>query len=448
MNLLLDKSQNKSTNITKHTIFNFLLKFISVLFSFLTIPIILNLLGENDYGVWLTLSSITTWLAYLDIGLGNGLRNKLSIALVKNDKILARELISTTYFIFTIIIIFAVLIIVLFSKFLSWGTILNTNTNPRIISNIIVILIISTGLKLLLELVNAIYLTLDKSYIKTLSETLINVATFFLILILKYLNFKEFTFFTLVLSIIPILILGYFNFHLYNKNSFYNFLKPSINYINKHHIKEMFKLGSNFFIIQFFGIIVFSTDNILISHYFSPSDVAVYNIAFKYLSVVTFSFSIVLMPYWSAFTKSFLEEDVLWLKNSFKKLLIIWFFEIIFVFCLTTFSQFLLPLWIGEKMIIPKSLLFLLGLYTIIFNWNNIYANFLNGIAKIKLQLISACIVGAINIPLTILLIEKTKFGLNSIVLVNTFCLFVSAIWSPIQTYKLIYKKATGIWAK
>ncbi|MCK7523619.1 MAG: hypothetical protein MZV64_41275 [Ignavibacteriales bacterium] len=69
------------------------------------VPVTLNYLGKTEYGIWLTLASILSWLINLDFGLGNGLRNKLAEALALNDIKLARIYVSTAYAVFSVGII-------------------------------------------------------------------------------------------------------------------------------------------------------------------------------------------------------------------------------------------------------------------------------------------------------------------------------------------------------
>jgi O-antigen/teichoic acid export membrane protein len=235
---------------------------------------------------------------------------------------------------------------------------------------------------------------------------------------------------------------------LFRKKSYYSFLKPRFSGVKKRHFGEMLKLGGNFFIIQLFGIIIFSTDNVIISYFFSPSDVTTFNIIFKYFSISTFLFSIVMTPYWAAFTNSYLNNDIIWIRGAFKKLLKLWILQIAFTFTLILFSDQIFKFWIGKDLIVSKSLLVSISIYTIVYNWNSIFSNFLNGVAKIKLQLFSAYFVGIINIPLTIFFIKYLNFGVSSVIIVNTLCLLISAIWSPIQCYKILNKTATGIWIK
>jgi len=73
------------------------LKGISIGISLLLVPLTLNYLDKEGYGLWLTLSSIVSWFSLFDIGLGNGFRNKFAEATaVKNDD-LAKTYVSTTF---------------------------------------------------------------------------------------------------------------------------------------------------------------------------------------------------------------------------------------------------------------------------------------------------------------------------------------------------------------
>ena len=49
------------------------------------VPLTINYINPLQYGIWITISSIITWMSFFDIGLGNGLRNKLAQCLAIND---------------------------------------------------------------------------------------------------------------------------------------------------------------------------------------------------------------------------------------------------------------------------------------------------------------------------------------------------------------------------
>jgi hypothetical protein len=57
---------------------SFITKALNVLISFLSVPLTVHYLGAERYGVWLTISSLLTWMTMTDFGLaGNALINVL-----------------------------------------------------------------------------------------------------------------------------------------------------------------------------------------------------------------------------------------------------------------------------------------------------------------------------------------------------------------------------------
>ena len=64
------------------------------------------MLDTNKYGIWLAISSTVSWISILDIGLANGLRNKIAEYLaVKNYDPKLKIAVSSTYAILFIIMV-------------------------------------------------------------------------------------------------------------------------------------------------------------------------------------------------------------------------------------------------------------------------------------------------------------------------------------------------------
>lgn len=62
------------------------------------VPLTVGYLGPERYGVWVTLSSLLSWLAVADVGLsGNALVNALADASGRDDRALGRELVATAF---------------------------------------------------------------------------------------------------------------------------------------------------------------------------------------------------------------------------------------------------------------------------------------------------------------------------------------------------------------
>ena len=55
-----------------------LYKFIGAALSFVVMPISINILDVEKYGIWSTILSFVSWFTFFDFGLANGLRNRLT----------------------------------------------------------------------------------------------------------------------------------------------------------------------------------------------------------------------------------------------------------------------------------------------------------------------------------------------------------------------------------
>ena len=92
---------------------------------FALVPLTLHYLDKTQYGIWLTLASVLGWFSFFDIGIGNGLRNKLSEALASNNLLLARIYVSTSYALVSIIFLSMIVLFWIINPFLNWAAILN-----------------------------------------------------------------------------------------------------------------------------------------------------------------------------------------------------------------------------------------------------------------------------------------------------------------------------------
>mgnify|MGYP000199442594 FL=1 len=56
------------------------------------IPITINYVNADNYGIWLTVSSIISWMSFFDIGINNGLKNKFAEAKAMNNEVLIQNM--------------------------------------------------------------------------------------------------------------------------------------------------------------------------------------------------------------------------------------------------------------------------------------------------------------------------------------------------------------------
>ncbi|MFN2424620.1 MAG: polysaccharide biosynthesis protein, partial [Cryomorphaceae bacterium] len=79
-----------------------------------------------------------------------------------------------------------------------------------------------------------------------------------------------------------------------------------------------------FFILQGASLVVFMTDNVIISQVLGPEEVPAYNVSYRYFNFAAVFFALITTPFWSAFTDAFIKRDMEWIRRMVRRLLRIW----------------------------------------------------------------------------------------------------------------------------
>ena len=409
------------------------------------VPVAINYLGKVEYGIWLTLASILSWLINLDFGIGNGLRNKLAESLALNDLKLARIYVSTSYTVFTFGILFALLIYLAIHGMLNWVDLLKAPPDYFDLLNtlvlwVIILFLVQFLLKLLTSIINAD----QRPALNGALSLAINALTLLTVFLLSKTTEKSFIAFALASSGIPVFVFIIASVILFSGH--YRSISPSIRFIDFKYSSSLVKLGMQFFIIQISSLIVFTTDNVIIAQLFGPGQVVIYNVAYKYFYMIPLVFNVMLAPFWSAFTEAYVKQEYDWIKNSVKKLMIGWVILSFIAIVMILISNIVYNIWVGSTIQVPFILSIFMGVFVIIANWNNIFAYFINGVGKVKIQLYYSVFVALINIPLSIFLAKTAGMGIAGVIVATDICLIIASAWAPLQYKKLITSTAKGIW--
>jgi O-antigen/teichoic acid export membrane protein len=442
-------SGSERTKVVKKNITgSFAVKGLSIVTSLYLVPLTINLLDQEKYGIWITIFSIVTWFNMMDLGLGNGFRNKYAEAIAKKDKSLATEYLQTFYSSMGLIAIVSLIIFSIVCPFLNWYKILNIPNNfDENITLIVWMVFCLFCVQLFIKNIATILLSLQKT---TRSNALMlcgNIIALIGIITLHKINLVSLFSISMMFMIAPIIVffietLIQFK-HKLREYRFNLFCWPKLQYLH-----DLVGLGVKFFFIQITTIVMFSAGNIIIAQLFGPAEVTPYNVAFRLFASAQTFFIIIITPFWSAFTEANAKEDFDWIKKSIKKLILIWAIFFFGIIGLWLISPFVYRIWVGESVKISLNLSFQIAVFIGLITWTSIFVYYINGVGKIKLQLYIAIFQCIVNIPLAIILAKYTKFGVSAIVLATNINLSISAILIPIQYKRLIDQTANGIWSK
>jgi O-antigen/teichoic acid export membrane protein len=443
----LATSSLKNKIVFRNVFFSFFIKGINIVVSFLTIPLVLSFLSTTQYGIWLTLTAVLTWFSVFDLGLGNGLRNHLTRSLSKDAIVESRIYVSTTYAALLGIFGTLAVLFLFIHSYVNWNSVFNAPSyNREDLSSAVFYAISFLFLQFVLRLINTILLAYQRSAMADLSNAIIQVAILVGLYTLKLKHYNSLTAVAVVYSAIPVIVFIVFSIFLFNTS--YKEIRPSYSFVRFEHAKGLLSIGLNFFVIQIAALVIYASDNFIISQFFSPSDVTTYNIAFKYFSIANVMLSIILAPFWSMTTKAYAENDWDWIKKTMNKLIKIWVGLACILLIQLLVSNIFYDIWTNSNVAVPISMSIVLCLYYLIFTWGSIFGNFLNGIGKIKMQLYIATASMIINIPIAIMFIKIFKFGVLSVPLSAIMVTLLVSTVSYVQYKKLIQNRAVGIWNK
>ena len=442
----IESGSGRSALVKKNIAASFLLKGISILISLQVVPLTISYVNPTQYGIWLTLSSLMSWFFFFDIGLTHGFRNRFAEAKAQGDIEKAKIYVSTTYAALTILFLGMILLVSVINGFLDWSKILNIEAKYKTeLSQVFILLVSFFGLNIIFSTFTTM-LTADQ---RPAMSSMISVSGQAIALLVIYLltrinNSGNLYTLAFVFSGIPVAVI-FIGSILFFKTKYKKFA-PSLKYIRFRQIKDILGLGFEFFIITTSMLFIFNLMNVIISRVLGPETVTDYNIAYKYFNTLFMLFVLILNPFWSAFTDAYTRKDFVWMKRMFDKLEKLWLLSIPLLALMYIVSMYFYRFWIGDAVDIPNSINMTVPVYILFLIFGNIYMYMINGIGKVRIQLIIYASFALFSYPVMTFMCKR--YGIPGLLIVPVVVYIIQGILGRIQLKRILKQTATGIWNK
>ena len=437
---------DRSNLIRKNIIISFCIKIWSALVQLLMVPLTLHCLGVYENGLWLTISSLLIWIDNLDIGLANGLRNKLAVHLALGEKIEAQKTVSSTFYM--LVLLFIPIIFLINIWIFCVDTYQFFNVDSDIVNNLNVILHVSAILvctTFIFKFIGNFYMALQLPAINNALNTLGQTIALLGVVVLYVTGIHSLLCVALINTISPLIVyVVAYPITFYKK---YPDLCPHISMVSKSSMKSLATTGIKFFVLQIAGVVLFMSTNILISRFFSPELVTPYQIAYRYFMVLQLIFVIICAPYWTATTDAYKKNDFEWIKKSNKLLDKMMTSLFIIAFFMVIFARPIYTIWIGDANAVSLPMTVIVAVYVMILVASMRYSYILNGFGTLRLQLIMTIIAAVLYIPLATLVCSY-KNNLNYLLYVMCAVNLPGLLVNIVQYYKIVNRRAKGIWLK
>jgi O-antigen/teichoic acid export membrane protein len=363
----------------------------------------LNAVGNERYGLWITLSSILLFVTFSDFGMGIGMQNIMSYARAQNDKDKLRKSFSTTLAfgggLFCVLICVAYFLLP-FINLTTWFKYQDKSVGSDILpATQAVFLVLALGL--LSGLVQRAFDSFQEGYYSRVILVISRILSL-LMLFWAVKTKQSLSTFILVSSGVPNLMLFLGILFLYKKHPFLVFKFKDV---NKLVFVGIFKTGIVGLGASIAIFLVSSITPIIISSAYGLKESAKYIVLMRLLNFILLFVNMIFLPLWPAVADAHIKKDIQWLNLLYIRINKL-FLSIglpIFITLLLT-SRTLILLWTGKASVLPSFQLVVVCVsFTIMSVWNTIICVFLNGMSLFKGQATFGILIAGLSILIAFL---------------------------------------------
>ena len=379
-----------------------------------SVPLTVQYLGTERFGLWATMSSLVVMLGVADFGLGYGLVGAISKAHGLEDQEEASRATSSAFFLLTGIALLAGVLFAISYEAIPWSRIFNISS-PQAVSEAgpaAAAMIACFLIGLPLGVAQRIQFGYQEGFISSVWAALGSVLT------LAGIAGAVWTQAGLQWLVVaaaggPVVASFLNTIVLFGVRK--PWLRPSLARVDGRAARVLLTMGLSFFALQLAMAIGYQTDSIVIAQVIGPDAVTEYTVPLRlFLLVLTFV-TFAVAPLWPAYSEAIARGDTEWVRKAMRRSLSSSvFIAISSMLFLTLFGSSLVHAWVGGRISPSLSLLIGLGSWTFLEIVSLPFAMLLNGLAILRFQVACGLSMAIINLPLSIVLAKA--IGVSGVV--------------------------------
>ena len=297
---------------------SFIAKALNIFISFLSVPLTIHYLGSERYGVWLTISSLLTWMTLTDFGLsGNALINVLAESSGKEDVETARQYASSAFWALSGISLIATIAAAISLHWVSWVAVFKVSAavSPHELNSACAITLAIFILNFPLSLQYSIYNAYQEGYLANIWSISTNAFSLLALLIVSRFHggLPQLVF---ALSGTRTLVAIVNNFYLLRR---YPWLVPHPSAVRWHCIQRLFKLGGKYMVQQLAALGIYQSQPMIITQMLGPASVVIFVVSYKIITLPMDLIYMATQPLIAAFAEAKARRDWEWIWNAYKR---------------------------------------------------------------------------------------------------------------------------------
>ncbi|MES0151649.1 hypothetical protein NKJ95_31490 [Mesorhizobium sp. M0012] len=402
-----NRAAGRRRRIARSAVASALAKVTSVGTALISVPLTLNYLGPERFGMWMTMSSLVAFLSFADFGLGNGLLSAVAAANGRDDRAAIKKLVSSAYFVLSLIAVAILCMLAVTYSLVPWYRLFNVQSDLARgeVAPSVATLICCFAAAVPLGVVQRTQLGLQQGYMASLWQCGSSILGLGCVL---FAIRQE--------APLPILILAYVGGPLVvsvaNGLFFFGVLErdiaPSYRSVTRAALRAIGSTGLLFLTLQLVAAATYMSDSIIIAQILGASAVTGYAVPEKLFSLIGSVLAMGVGPLWAAHGEAIARGDREWALRTLKlSMSIAAAAAAIAALILVPTAPWLLKLWVGHAVSAPLFLLLGLGLWKVLEAAGLALAMFLNGARIVGFQVAVAVATAVMAVTLKIVFVHE-----------------------------------------
>jgi O-antigen/teichoic acid export membrane protein len=296
---------------------SFIAKALNILISFLSVPLTIHYLGSERYGVWLTISSMLTWMALTDFGLsGNALVNVLAESNGNDDRETARQYASSAFWVLTCISLISGVMAIIGFHWISWRAVfqVSTATSTHELNVACAMTLAIFILSFPLSLQYAIYSAYQEGYLANIWSIATNTLALLALLIVSRFH-GGLPHLIFAMAGTRTLVAMANNYYLFRR---YHWLMPYPSAVRWSCVQRLFKLGSKYMVTQLAALGIYQSQPMIITQMLGPASVVIFVVSYKIITLPMDLIYLATQPFIAAFGEAKARGDWAWIRNAYR----------------------------------------------------------------------------------------------------------------------------------
>jgi O-antigen/teichoic acid export membrane protein len=427
-------AHGRTKRLLEGTIFTVASKVLVFLVGFLSVPLTVRYLGTEGFGIWTTVSTILAMLLMMDLGVANALTNLISQAFAGDSREHASRYATTALFLMVGLAGLLGLAGWAVWPHIHWPALFDLpaqSPNRTLVGRAVGASFLLFLIGLPANLAPRILGGYQEVRIATLFQSLGSIGNLVSIVLLIHFHAGLVA---LVTASSAALVGANLICLLWIWYAHKPWLRPRRLHLSATAARMMIQSGSEFFLLQLAALVVFNSDNLVVTHYLGPAEVASYSVAWKLVSYAALAQTLMAPALWPAYSEAFARNDLPWVRRTFLRTL--WLTMGAALLCCTAFAFFgrwIIQVWATRAAVPDERLLLLMCGWTLISTFMNNTSTVLVAKGETRLQAWCSVLAAIANLGLSIYWVQR--IGAVGVVL-GTIASYLAVLIVP-QTWKV-----------